>query len=160
MILQLTAHTSAKNPVVQVKDVDVRNDDKEPFENDTKLFECKNMGDIKVWSDAHKVVLKPDGTCFKSTSTNNSPLDVKDANVNKVKTMHIVEQNLQTYCWHEKDILRLPVPLWENSKKEEQRLLVFPRTYIDCVIKAFILNFFDICLSEVVINLGFLVQSL
>ena len=41
MILQLTARTSAKNPVVQVKDVDVRNDDKEPFENDTKLFECK-----------------------------------------------------------------------------------------------------------------------
>ena len=152
--------TSATNPVVHVKGVDVRNDDKEPFENDTKLFECKNMVDIKVWSDAHKVVLKPDGPCFKSTSTNNSPLDVKDANVNKVKTMHIVEQNLQTYCWHEKDILRLPVPLWENSKKEEQRLLVFPRTYIDCVIKAFILNFFDICLSEVVINLGFLVQSL
>ena len=48
MILQLTARTSAKNPVVQVKDVDVRNDDKEPFENDTKLFECKNMVDIKV----------------------------------------------------------------------------------------------------------------
>ena len=40
--------TSAKNPVVHVKGVDVRNDDKEPFENDTKLFECKNMVDIKV----------------------------------------------------------------------------------------------------------------
>ena len=43
-----------------------------------------------VGSDAHKVVLKPDGPCFKSTSTNNSALDVKDANVNKVKTMSLL----------------------------------------------------------------------
>ena len=74
--------TSANNPVAHVKGVDMRNDDKEPFENDTKLVECKNMVDIKLRSDAHKVVLKLDGPCFKSTSTNNWVLDVKDANVN------------------------------------------------------------------------------
>ena len=58
--------TSANNPVVHVKGVKARNDDNEPFENYTKLCECQDMVDVKVGSDAHNVVLKLEGPCFKS----------------------------------------------------------------------------------------------
>ena len=45
------------------------------------------MVDDKVELDAHKVVLTADDSCLKRTSTKNSDVNVKDANVNQVKTM-------------------------------------------------------------------------
>ena len=47
----------------------MRKDDNEPCEDGSNIFEFQDKVDMKVGSDAQKVVLKSEGPCFKSTST-------------------------------------------------------------------------------------------
>ena len=53
---------------MHVKCVDMIKDDNEPCKDGSNIFEFQDKVDVKVGSDAQKVVLKSDGPCFKTNS--------------------------------------------------------------------------------------------